>query len=76
MKKLFSFVLVLLIMTSTTIIYAQSISTTKAIDVGVRFFEQTTNNSPRYAPARTIGENMTTIEKIRELKQQVNTLTH
>ncbi len=60
MKKLFSFVLVLLIMIGTTTIYAQSISTNKAIDIGVRFFEQVTNNSPRYAPARTIGENMAT----------------
>ncbi len=60
MKRLFSFVLVLLIMIGTTTIYAQSVPTDKAIDIGVRFFEQATNNSPRYAPARTIGENMAT----------------
>ncbi len=70
MKKLFSFVLVLLIITSTATIYAQSISTDKAIDIGVRFFEQATNNSPRYAPARTIGENMVTTRALQYFERE------
>ncbi len=51
MKKLFPFILIVLSVISTNMINAQSISTNKAIDIGVRFFEQAANNSPRYAPA-------------------------
>ncbi len=70
MKRKYYFICLFILFTSSmTMVRAQSISISKATDIGVRFFEQATANLPRYAPARTIGENMTTVRALRHVNR-------
>ncbi len=78
MKKRYYFrCLLILVISSMTMVMgnAQSISISKATDIGVRFFEQATAKSPRYAPARIIEESTVTAQALRHLEQNVCTLS-